>query len=130
MEPRKKIMLVDDHPLFRQGLSASVNGSAEFEICAEASDAGQALATMRLTLPDAVIVDVSLPGVNGIELIKMFKAERPSLRVLVMSMHSDTNYAIRALKAGARAYILKGESADVVLQALHDAFAGKLFMSQ
>jgi DNA-binding NarL/FixJ family response regulator len=125
----KRILLVDDHPVFRHGLSEFISRNSGLTVCGHADSAPHALAAMRELNPDFAIVDVSLPGTNGIELIKLMKAEQPRLSILVMSMHDESIYALRALKAGASGYIMKSEAINHVINAIHRVLEGKIFVS-
>src|SRR5258706_3234287 len=112
----KRIVIVDDHPLFRKGLEQLINSENSFAICGEAGNAAEAMEVIRKLNPDLAIVDLSLPGANGIELIKNIRAEFPSLPVLVLSMHDESLYALRALRAGADGYVMKHEAMANVIQ--------------
>lgn len=123
-------MVVDDHPLFRSGLAGLLNQHPDLEVCGQADSAPLALDQMRKHRPDLAIIDVSLNGTNGIELVKLMRAEQPKLIILVLSMHDETLYALRALKAGARGYLMKGEAVEHVLHAVRQVLEGKLFVSR
>lgn len=125
----KKILIVDDHPLYRHGLTRLLADDGNFVICGEADNAQRALETMRQLRPDGVIVDISLPGTNGIELIKLMLAEQPRLPVLVVSMHDESLYALRALRAGAKGYVMKEETLTQVIDALHRVMTGGIYIS-
>lgn len=129
LPPPKRVLLVDDHPTFRHGLKSIVNESGEFDVCGEANTAQQAISECRILHPDMVIVDVSMPGLNGIELIKMILAEMPKTPILVVSMHEESHYALRALKAGAKGYVMKAEAMSAVSGALRRVAEGKIFVS-
>lgn len=122
-------MIVDDHPLYRHGLSRLLIDSGDFSICGEADNAQHALESMRQLRPDGVIVDISLPGTNGIELIKLMLAEQPRLPVLVVSMHDESLYALRALRAGAKGYVMKEETLTQVVDAMHRVMEGGIYIS-
>jgi DNA-binding NarL/FixJ family response regulator len=129
-EPRKsRVMIVDDHPLFRLGLADLINAEQDLASCCEASSSPGALRVMRMCPPDAAIVDISLPGINGIELIKIVKAELPKLPILVLSMYDEEHYALRALRAGALGYLTKSEALDNVLGALRKVLLGGIYVS-
>src|SRR5437879_3280878 len=114
----KRIVIVDDHPLFRKGLEQLINSSDNaFNVCGEAGDAAEGMAVIRQLKPDLVIVDLSLPGANGIELIKNIRAEFEKLPVLILSMHDESLYALRALRAGAQGYVMKEEAVEHVVNA-------------
>ena len=122
-------MIVDDHPLFRLGLAALINPEQDLATCCEASSSPGALRMMRTCPPDAAIVDISLPGINGIELIKIVKAELPKLPILVLSMYDEERYALRALRAGALGYLTKSKALGDVLQALRKVLQGGMYVS-
>jgi DNA-binding NarL/FixJ family response regulator len=126
---RKKIFIVDDHPILRDGLSEIINRSSEGAVCGEASSAEEALDRIPAAAPDLVLVDLSLPGMNGIDLVKALKARMPSLRILVLSMHDESLHAERALRAGARGYIMKHQAAKEVQDAIRAVLAGDLYLS-
>ena len=125
----KRILIVDDHPVFRRGMAALLSEKAEFTVCGEAEDAASALAAMRLSAPDAVLMDISMPGTNGIELIKLMLAESPKLTILIVSMHDESLYALRALRAGARGYVMKAEAQTHVIEALRKVLNGGVYLS-
>jgi DNA-binding NarL/FixJ family response regulator len=126
---RKRIVLVDDHPIVRDGLAQLINRSGDLVVCAEAGDAAEALRLFDELRPDMAIVDISLKGVDGLELIKQARAQWPELRVLALSMHSEELYAERVLRAGARGYIMKQEARDGVLTAIRQVLAGDIYLS-
>src|SRR5436305_2411169 len=129
-EKAKQIIIVDDHPLFRKGLEQLINSSQDgFRICGEAGDAAEGMARIRELKPDLVIVDLSLPGANGIELIKNILAEFAKLPVLILSMHDESLYALRALRAGAQGYVMKQEALENVIGAIREVFAGRPYLS-
>lgn len=127
----KRIVIVDDHPLFRKGLEQLINSSGDgFHICGEAGDAAEGMSVIRGLKPDLVIVDLSLPGANGIELIKNIRAEFAKLPVLILSMHDESLYAVRALRAGAQGYVMKQEALENVIVAIREVLAGRPYLSQ
>jgi len=123
------IFIVDDHPLVRQGLAQVINAESDMYICGEAEDAPKALRLVQEKNPALVIVDISLRGNNGLELIKNIKALQHNLPILVFSMHDETIYAQRALRAGARAYVMKQESADKIITAIRRIMSGDIYVS-
>ncbi len=129
MSQKIKVLLVDDHPLVREGLVNLINQQADLQICGEAGNESQALELIRTVQPDIAIVDISLESGSGIELIKSIKAMFPAVTVLVLSMHDESLYAERALRAGARGYIMKREAAKKVIQALRCVLTGQLYVS-
>ncbi len=125
----KRIVIVDDHPLFRKGLEELIHSDGAFAVCGEAGNASEAMDVIRKLHPDLVIVDLSLPGANGIELIKNIRAEFPKLPILVLSMHDESLYAVRALRAGADGYVMKHEAMANVIQAIREIFNGRPYLS-
>jgi DNA-binding NarL/FixJ family response regulator len=127
---KHKIFLVDDHPLVREWLTNLLHQQADLIICGEADDAAAALAAISTTKPDLAIVDISLKHSSGLELIKDLKAQNPALPVLVLSMHDESLYAERVLRAGAHGYINKSETAQKVVEAIRRVLNGKLYISE
>src|SRR5438132_1038451 len=125
----KRIVIVYDHPLFRKGLEQLIHSDSAFAVCGEANNASEAMEVIRKLHPDLAIVDLSLPGANGIELIKNIRAEFPKLPILVLSMHDESLYALRALRAGAEGYVMKHEAMANVIQAIHEVFNGRPYLS-
>jgi DNA-binding NarL/FixJ family response regulator len=126
---KKRILLVDDHPIFRRGLEDLLKSQEDLTICGHADSAPAALEGMRNLHPDLAIVDVSINGADGIELVKQMKAEMPHLAVLVLSMHDESLYALRALKAGALGYVMKAEALSQVVNAVRRVLDGRIFVS-
>lgn len=115
----------------RQGLSALINQQPDLEVCCEAESAGEAMtAAERKPPPDLVLADISLPGKNGIELIKDLLAPYPDLRILVLSMHDEALYAERVLRAGGRGYIMKQEGGKKLIEAIRKVLAGEIYVSE
>lgn len=127
---RKRILIVDDHPMMRQGLAQLISAEPDLAVCGEAEDASRALDAVSALKPDLVLADISLPGKNGIELIKDFQALRPGLPVLVISMHDESLYAERVLRAGGRGYIMKQEGGKKLMQAMRQVLEGKIYVSE
>jgi DNA-binding NarL/FixJ family response regulator len=128
-KPKTKVLLVDDHPILRQGLARMINAEADLVICGEAEDAAKAFDAVGTLSPDVAIIDISLKGSNGIELTKNLKARYPSLPILMLSMHDESLYAERALRAGALGYIMKEEAGEQVLVAIRKVLTGEIFLS-
>jgi DNA-binding NarL/FixJ family response regulator len=120
---------VDDHPLFRKGLEELIHSDGSFAVCGEAGNAAEAMEVIRTLNPDLAIVDLSLPGANGIELIKNIRAEFSKLPILVLSMHDESLYAVRSLRAGAEGYVMKHEAMTNVIQAIREVFNGRPYLS-
>jgi DNA-binding NarL/FixJ family response regulator len=126
---KKRVLIVDDHPIFRFGLAGLITEQTRLEVCGHADSAPLALDAMRRLKPDIVLVDLSLRGTNGIELIKLMKAEEPDLPVLVISMHNEAVFGMRALKAGALGYVMKAEAMNHVAEAIFKVLQGKIYVS-
>ena len=129
MPMKTKILLVDDHPLVREWLTNLINEEPDFEVCGQAGDAREALDLMGNLSPRIAVVDISLDGGSGLELIKDIKAQHPKIDALVLSMHDEALYAERAMRAGAAGYIMKREATSKVLDALRAVLAGGLYFS-
>lgn len=129
MAQKNKVLIVDDHPLVREWLANLINEQADLRVCDEASNAPQAFQKIGDENPDIVIVDISLEGGSGIDLIKNIKAAHPGVAMIVLSMHDESLYAERALRAGARGYIMKREATKKILQAIRAVLGGKLYIS-
>jgi DNA-binding NarL/FixJ family response regulator len=126
---KTKVLLVDDHPLVREWLTNLINEETDFEVCGLAASARDGLELAGKLSPRIAVVDISLDGSSGLELIKDFKAQYPKVDVLVLSMHDETLYAERAMRAGASGYIMKREATGRVLDALRAVLSGGLFFS-
>jgi DNA-binding NarL/FixJ family response regulator len=127
--PQTRVFLVDDHPLVREWLANLIENQPDMVVCGEAESAGQALATIGDAQPDVAILDVSLDGRSGIELIKDLRLSHPQVLILVLSMHDEELYAPRALRAGARGYIMKREVTQKVILAIRRIQEGKTYVS-
>ncbi|MBA2272069.1 MAG: response regulator transcription factor [Chthoniobacterales bacterium] len=125
------VLVVDDHPLFRKGVVQLLTDEPDLEVRGEASNSQQALGELRRQKFDLAVIDVGLDGsANGIELTKSIKAEKPELPVLVLSMHDETMFAERALRAGARGYVMKREALDNFISAVRTVLRGEIFLSE
>jgi DNA-binding NarL/FixJ family response regulator len=124
-----RIILVEDHPIVRQGLAQLINHQPGLSVVGETDTAAKALELVRANKPDLVVLDVSLPKTNGLELIKQLKSEKPTLPMLVISMHDETLYAERALRAGARGYVMKKEPSEKMLLAINRVLKGEIYVS-
>ncbi len=129
--PKKaRIVVVDDHPTMREGLVRVIEETGDLTVCAQAGSARQALELIESSRPDLVIVDITLGGRNGIELIKDLKVRHPKLPVLVHSMHDEQVYAQRSLRAGARGYLMKDAPPPKLLHAIRQVLAGEIYLSE
>jgi DNA-binding NarL/FixJ family response regulator len=120
---------VDDHPIVRQGLALFIEREPDLMVCGEAEDATSALQAIREAAPDFVILDISLNGPDGLELLKTLRVRYPNLPALILSMHDESVYAERALRAGANGYIMKQEAADKVITAIRHILGGDVYLS-
>ncbi len=127
---KHKIFIVDDHPIVRKGLTQLINQESDLIVCGEADSANNALEILKKLKPDLVIVDISLQGIDGIELIKIMKVRFSGLPVLVVSMHDESIFAERALRAGARGYIMKQEAIERMMEAIRKVLKGDLYISE
>ena len=127
---RIRILLVDDHPMVRERLAEVINREPDLIVCAEAEDRHQAIETIRARHPKLVIVDITLKNSDGVELIKDIHSRWPGLLMLVVSMHDESLYAERVLRAGARGYITKQEATRSILQAIRRVLEGQVFLSE
>jgi DNA-binding NarL/FixJ family response regulator len=126
-----RVMLVDDHAMVRHGIAALIGAQADMEVFGEAAEVDAAVAMIKPdSCPDLVLVDLSLNGASGFELLKKLQIRFPLLPTLVVSMYDETEYAERALRAGARGYVMKQEAMDVLLIAIRQVLAGKIYLSQ
>src|SRR5580700_1475779 len=128
--PRKKtVFVVDDHPIVRQGLALLINQETDLTVCGEAEEMRSALSAIQAVRPDILIVDISLNGPDGLELLKNIRLGAPRLPVLILSMHDESIYAERALRAGANGYIMKQEATEKVLVAVRRILTGEIYVS-
>jgi len=127
---KAKVFLVDDHPIVRQGLGLLINREPDLVVCGEAEDAPSALQRMASAQPDLMVIDISLDGPDGLELLKTIRLKEPILPVLILSMHEESTYAERSLRAGANGYIMKQEATERVLVAIRRILEGKVYLSE
>lgn len=127
---KAKVLIVDDHPIVREGLTALINAQPDMLTCGEASDGPEALKAISALHPDVAIIDIVLKGMNGIELSKRIQNGQEPCFVLILSMHEESIYAERALRAGARGYIMKGEPRGKLLEAIRKILANEIWVSE
>jgi two-component system, NarL family, response regulator NreC len=127
--PPTRVLIADDHPLIRSGLRALLGREKEFEVVGEAADGYQALELVEQLRPDVVMLDVSMPRLNGIDVAKKIAETTPSTRIIIVSIHSDESYVLRALKAGAKGYLLKASPEGDILNAVRAVAAGQAYLS-
>ncbi|MGH2551711.1 MAG: response regulator transcription factor [Thermomicrobiales bacterium] len=126
---KKRVLIIDDHPIFRHGITTMINREDDLEVCGEASTAPMGLERMRRLNPDIIVLDISIPGSNGIELLKSIRAEAPHIPMLVLSMHDESLYAARAIRAGALGYVMKLEAVDSILSAIRKVVEKEPYIS-
>jgi DNA-binding NarL/FixJ family response regulator len=127
---KSRVFVVDDHPIVRQGLALLINRESDLAVCGEAEDAQSAIQTVATVKPDIMVVDISLNGPDGLDLLKDVRMRFPELPVLILSMHDESIYAERALRAGARGYIMKQEATEKVLVALRRILGHEIYVSE
>jgi DNA-binding NarL/FixJ family response regulator len=128
-QSRHRILIVDDHPMMREGLRTLISRERDLIVCGEAETAGQALDAAAKLKPDLVLADITLPGPSGLELIKDICALQQGMLILVISMHDESLYAERVLRAGARGYIMKQESGPTMMLAIRQVLAKRIYLS-
>lgn len=127
---KSKVFVVDDHPIVRQGLALLINRESDLTVCGEAEDAQSAMQSVNTVRPDIMVVDISLNGPDGLDLLKDVRMRHPELPVLILSMHDESIYAERALRAGAQGYIMKQEATEKVLVALRRILSNEIYVSE
>src|SRR6202012_1913010 len=127
---KRTVFIVDDHPLLRQGLALLINRENDLAVCGEAQEAQTAMHALSQYQPDILIVDISLNGPDGLDLLKNIRNSYPGLPVLILSMHDESTYAERALRARANGYIMKQEATEKVLVAVRCILSGEIYLSE
>ena len=128
--PKRRVFLIDDHPLVREGLTNLINGQDDLMVCGEAEDSAGAMAGIARSRPDVALIDISLKNESGLELVKNLDSQFPLVALIVLSMHDEALYAERALRAGARGYVMKRESTKSVLAAIRRVLEGGVYVSE
>jgi DNA-binding NarL/FixJ family response regulator len=126
---KSKIFIVDDHPMMRQGLAQLIHNEPDLEVCGEAEEVPMAVEQIEQLRPDLAIVDISLRSTSGLDLIKDLKARQQEVPVLVISMHDESLYAERVLRAGGRGYVMKQEGGRKIMEAIRQVLAGQTYVS-
>lgn len=126
---KKRLLLIDDHPIMRHGLAQLIRAEADLEVCGEAGSAAEGLQMVGKTTPDLLVADLTLPDKHGLEFIKDVQAMYPGTLILVLSMHDESLYAERVLRAGARGYVMKEMAADTLVQAARKVLGGDIYLS-
>jgi DNA-binding NarL/FixJ family response regulator len=127
---RKSVFIVEDHPVFREGLAQIINGEPDLIVSGKAGSAEEALAAIPRLKPDVVLVDITLPGKNGLELVKELRLRDGEVKLLVVSMHDEALYADRVLRAGGNGYIMKQEDPEEIVHAIRDVLGGHIYVSE
>jgi DNA-binding NarL/FixJ family response regulator len=127
---KRRVFIVDDHPLVREGLANLINAQHDLMVCGEAEDSAQAIAGMRKARPDVALIDISLKNESGLELVKHLASQLPQVALVVLSMHDEALYAERALRAGARGYVMKREASKNVLASIRRVLEGGVYISE
>src|SRR5215472_7187226 len=127
---KNRVFIVDDHPLVREGLTNLINGQDDLIICGEAKNSAQALDGIMKTDPDVALIDISLENESGLELVKQLGSEFPQVALIVLSMHDETLFAERVLRAGARGYVMKHETSKSVLASIRRVIGGDIYVSE
>ena len=130
MANKSRVLIIDDHVMMREGVAEIIKHEPDLDVCGTASSANEGVEAVKKLKPDLVIVDITLPGKNGIEFIKDARAIYPDLRILVMSMHDESLYADRILRAGGRGYIRKQEGGDKLIEAMRRVLRGEIAVSE
>jgi len=127
---RRRVFIVDDHPLVREGLANLINQQPDLMVCGQAEDAAQTLAGIGATRAELALIDISLKTASGLELVKDLKIHHPDVALIVLSMHDEMLYAERAIRAGARGYVMKRETTKEVLTAIRRVLQGDVYVSE
>ena len=130
MSEKKQVLIVDDHPLLRRGLAMLIDMEPDMEVCGETEDVTGGMEAAERTGPDIVLVDITLKDSDGVQLIRMLKARCPAVPVLAISMHDESVYAERALRAGARGYLTKQTEEDEIIRAVRRVLEGGTYLSE
>lgn len=128
--PKRRVLIVDDHPIFRNGITQLIDHEPDLHVCGGVCSAAHALTVVEELKPDIIVLDISIQGTNGIELMKSIRALYPALPALMVSMHDESIYAERALRAGARGYVMKAASSEKVVEAIRRVLSGGLYLSE
>lgn len=127
---KSRVFIVDDHPLVREGLTNLINGQDDLIVCGEAKDSAQAINGVAKARPDVALIDISLENESGLELVKQLGSQFPQVALIILSMHDEVLYAERALRAGARGYVMKHETSKSVLASIRRVLGGGIYVSE
>jgi DNA-binding NarL/FixJ family response regulator len=126
---KTRIFILDDHPIVRQGIAEMINDESDMHVCGEADNYQEAMKTVETLKPDVILVDISLNGSSGLEFLKSLKIQFPDCKALILSMHDETLYAERALREGARGYIMKQQATEKIMDAIRHVMKGQIYLS-
>jgi DNA-binding NarL/FixJ family response regulator len=129
MKSKKKVVIAEDHQLFREGLKALLLGNGDLEVVAEAQDGLEAIRSVRKHLPDLLLLDLSMPRLSGISVVKDLRTQYPDMKILVLTIHESDQYVLETFKAGVNGYCIKDASREELLMAIESVMAGKTFIS-
>lgn len=129
MDRKQQVMVIDDHPIVRHGIAMLIDAQPDMACCGQAQDAEQALALLRTVEPDLMVVDISMPGLSGLDLVRRVRTSHPNAAALVLSMHEEAVYAERAFGAGACGFITKQEGTEKLLEAMRKVLTGGIYVS-
>lgn len=124
-----RVLLVDDHIVLRDGLKSLLNHESDIEVIGDVGDGREAISAVESLRPDVILTDISMPGLNGIESVRMLRHEHPTLKIIILSMHSSQEYVLQSLQAGANGYVVKQAEASEVLAAIRSVMAGGAYLS-
>jgi two-component system response regulator NreC len=124
-----RVLLVDDHIVLRDGLKSLLNHESDIEVIGDVGDGREAISAVESLQPDVILTDISMPGLNGIESVRMLRHEHPTLKIIILSMHSGQEYVLQSLQAGANGYVVKQADASEVLAAIRSVMAGGAYLS-
>lgn len=124
-----RVLLVDDHIVLRDGLKSLLNHESDIEVIGDVGDGREAISAVESLRPDVILTDISMPGLNGIESVRMLRHEHPTLKIIILSMHSGQEYVLQSLQAGANGYVVKQADASEVLAAIRSVMAGGAYLS-
>jgi DNA-binding NarL/FixJ family response regulator len=130
VKQKTKVFIIDDHPIVRYGITRILNNEPDMIVCGDADNAAEGMDAIDALHPNIVIVDISLKGMDGLQLTRNIRSQHPSLPILILSMHDERMYAHKALRAGARGYVMKEESSEKLVTALRQILSGDIYVSE
>jgi len=130
MKRKRKVLIVEDHPIVRYGIKRILNSEPDLAVCGDVESAEQAIESLKTVMPDIMVVDISLKHTDGLQLTRIIKARHPDLPILILSMHDERIYANKALRAGANGYVMKEESTEKLVSAIRNILQGDIYVSE